>query len=98
MAQKNLAGKSRKSENAYAAWTDPRSGWKYKLLKSWQADNSKEYARWHVEVYGFGHDMGDEYVANLLKGVNFSQDLTFDKSIWPERTVFLAWANGSQVI
>lgn len=55
--------------------------WFWLVLKSWQADNSKPYARWFCDVYtpmtggGFdfatmkptgSSDMGDVYVAEIL--------------------------------
>ena len=92
---KNPALKTRKSDNPYASWTDLRSGWRYKLLKSWQGDNAKLYSRWFVEVHGFGHDLGDEYVDNLLAGLG-SSDLTFDSSIWLDKRSFLQWAFGGE--
>jgi hypothetical protein len=88
---KNIASKSRKSDNPYAQWTDVRTGWEYKLLKSWQGDNSKPFSRWFVEVRGWGHDMGDEYVENLLQGMP-SAGLKFDTSIWPTLKDFVEWA------
>lgn len=97
---KNPAAKTRKPDQPYATWTDLRSGWKYKLLKSWQGDNSKEYARWFVDVHGFGHDMGDEYVANLRGGIysNGQQttDLWFDETVWESEGSFLAWVWGER--
>lgn len=92
---KNVASKTRPASNPYASWTDARSRWQYKLLKSWQADNSKPYARWHVDVVGFGHDMGDEYASHLLPGIS-SFDLTFDTTIWPDYETFFKWARGEK--
>lgn len=93
MAQqvKNVASRTRKSDNPYASWTDPRSGWQYKLLKSWQSDNSKEYARWFVDVHGYGHDLGDEYVYHLVPAVFRASDLVFDTTVWATRQEFLKW-------
>lgn len=68
---KNVAGKTRKIDNPYASWTDPSTGWEYRLLKSWQGDNSKEYGRWFMAVkteYTFGSfELGDEYVKGGLR-------------------------------
>jgi hypothetical protein len=91
---KNIAGKTRKTDNPYASWTDPRSGWKYKLLKSQQGDNSLPYARWFVDVEGYGHDLGDEYVSKLAKGLVTSDDLVFDESVWATKTDFMFWVKG----
>lgn len=89
----NPAGKSRKGDNPYASWTDPRTGWKYRLLKSWQGDNSGSFSRWFVEVFGYGHNMGDEYVKNLINGVFHADDLVFDESVWGTRKEFLEWVS-----
>lgn len=92
----NVAGKARKNNNPYATWVDPYSGWVYRLLRSSQADNAKPYARWFVEVEGFGHDMGDEYVSNMAPGVLAAgDDLTFDKTVWASREDFEKWVVGS---
>lgn len=99
---KNPAGKTRKLDNPYAEWTDPETGWRYKLLKSWQADNSKTHARWFMDVKGFGHDMGDEYCYNLRSSLNraiIAGTLTVDENIWPVDDrgysgAFVAWAWG----
>jgi hypothetical protein len=90
---KNVAGKTRPASNPYAEWTDLRSGWEYKLLKSWQGDNSKPYARWFVDVKGFGHDMGDEYVSNI-NPTSRGTGLTFDTTVWPTYDDFFRWCNG----
>lgn len=85
--------------NPYAQWIDPVTGWEYKLLKSWQGNNNKPYARWHVGVrseYTFGDfDMGDEYVDGLLQGMP-SAGLTFDNTIWSDLREFVQWAWGER--
>jgi hypothetical protein len=45
-------------------------GWTWKVLKSWQNDDNKPYARWFVAVrspmtYG-SFDMGDTYVRDIV--------------------------------
>lgn len=106
--QKNPAGKMRKLEQPYAQWTDPATGWEYKLLKSWQADNSKEYARWFVAVrseYTHGSfELGDEYVQGLRRGLLRAMNagaVSVDQSIWSvdERGYsgsFAAWVWGER--
>lgn len=91
---KNPASKTRPVTQPYASWTDARSGWKYKLLKSWQGDNSKPYARWFVDVEGFGHDRGDTYVAEMYPGLMAADEIVFDTSLWEDRFVFLRWVQG----
>lgn len=87
---------TRRVPNPYASWTDPRTGWKYKLLKSWQKDNKQEYARWHMLVDGYGLDMGDTYVHEMIAGLRMATDLVFDTSVWPDKEAFMAWAEGGQ--
>ena len=101
MKKTNPAGKTRKLDNPYASWVDPTTGWEYKLLKSWQADNNKENARWHIAVkssYTFGSfDMGDEYVKGLRRSLIYAErsgTLTVDQSIWPDSGSFSAWVWG----
>jgi hypothetical protein len=88
----NFARKTRPATNPYATWTNPATGWTYKLLKSWQGDNATIYARWLMDVNGYGHDIGDTYVSEMLFGLNHATDLTFDASLWPDRYHFLRWA------
>lgn len=97
---KNVAAKSRKPTNPYATWTDQRNGWKYRLLKSWQGDNSKEYARWFVEVDGYFREMGDAYTREVRGGIytngSYTTDLWFDESVWSNQGEFIAWVFGER--
>lgn len=90
----NPANKERKKESPYAFWTDPRTRWKYSLIKSWQAHNEKYQARWFVWVEGYEKEYGDTFVADLLPGVLGATDLVFDTAVWPNKEAFLAWAKG----
>jgi hypothetical protein len=66
---KNLMGKTRKVENPYAIFT--ADGWEWRVLKSYQTDSRKPYARWFCAVkspYTFGGwDMGDTYVGEVCR-------------------------------
>jgi hypothetical protein len=62
---KNLMGKSRKPGNAYVTLRDPRIGWTWEVLKAWQADGSKPFARVFCNVHGFETEMGDVYVKDV---------------------------------
>jgi hypothetical protein len=67
---KNTQAKMRKIENPYEIWMSPVfGGCEYRVLKKWQADDNKPYARWMVaaksEATFGGWDMGDEYVENI---------------------------------
>lgn len=62
--------KTRPVENPYLVFQDARAGWTWKVLKAWQNDNAKPYARWFTAVssphtWG-GYDMGDTYVADVV--------------------------------
>lgn len=105
MAIKNPAGKTRKIENPYASWIDPRTGWECRLLKSWQGDNSKEYARWFVAVkspmtWG-SFEMGDEYVGR--EGMRYGLRLAleqgtawWDEQVWETAGELMAWIYGEK--
>jgi hypothetical protein len=65
---KNLCGKMVKRENAYEVWSDVLHGWTWYVLKKWQADDNKPYARWFCDVVTPivpGGEMGDVYVAEI---------------------------------
>ena len=106
---KNVAGKRRDLDHPYAQWTDPMTGFEYRLLKSNQADNSKEFAVWFMAVktkYTFGHfEYGDEYVKGGLRGTLLRAEregtLKVDESIWTAdddgyNGQFSAWAWGER--
>ena len=49
---KNTQGKIRKANNPYEIWGNSPllPNWKWYVLKKWQADDDKEYARWFCLV------------------------------------------------
>ena len=64
---KNLCGKMRKVDQPYEVWSN--GSWYWRVLKKWQADDSKPYGRWFCAVkspytHG-GYDMGDVYVHDI---------------------------------
>jgi len=65
---KNLCLKERKIEDPYEIWRNS-SGWEWRVLKKWQADDNKPYARWFCAVkspFTFGsYDLGDVYVSEI---------------------------------
>ena len=94
---KNPCRKERKvykGETPYATWVDRRTGWRYELLKSWQGDNSKPYARWFCRVHGFCTEMGDCYVDELRGGLPSYEEITVDETVFPTVGAFVAWAYG----
>jgi hypothetical protein len=64
MAIKNLAGKSREIGTApYEVWA--LGDWTWHVLKKYQAQDDKPFARWFCDVYGFAHEAGDTYVDDI---------------------------------
>lgn len=61
-APKNLMGKSRKKGDPYMVFSGPFGD--TEVLKSWQGNDAKPYARWFVAVNG---DMGDSYVSEIVR-------------------------------
>jgi hypothetical protein len=75
---KNPYAKTRKVENPYEVWQ--AADWFWVVLKKWQVDDNKPYARWFCAVYTpltYGSfnvetltpegscDMGDAYVSEI---------------------------------
>mgnify|MGYP000057588370 FL=1 len=70
---KNLMNKTRKVANPYEVWTGygPWQGWTWKILKKYQVDDNKPYARAFCDVtspvlHG-GSELGDVYIAEIHK-------------------------------
>jgi hypothetical protein len=64
---KNECAKTRPVENPYEVWKN-NSGWTWKVLKKWQADDNKPYARWFCWVsspFMPSGEMGDVYVKEI---------------------------------
>lgn len=72
---KNLCGKTVKRAAAYEVWeakdaNAPSGTWTWYVLKKWQAEDNKPFARWFCEVvtpmcpHG---EMGDVYVTDIKK-------------------------------
>ncbi len=67
-------GKTRKAENPYATYTDPRTGWIWKVLKTYQhpdAERKNEHARWYLATSSpltdYRDEIGDGYVKEVLQ-------------------------------
>lgn len=63
---KNLCNKERTKDNPYEIWE--ASGWKWAILKKWQTDDDKPYARWFCFVtspFCPGGEYGDVYVSEI---------------------------------
>lgn len=80
---KNLMNKSRKVGDPYLVFE--AGDWRWEVLKSWQGDDAKQYARWFTYVtspmtFG-GGDMGDTYVTDVV----LNAKLTFaDATVFPD--------------
>jgi hypothetical protein len=68
---KNTQNKTRELDNPYEIWEtqDMHGKWTWKVLKKYQADDDKPYARWLCGVkspftYG-SYEMGDVYVSEI---------------------------------
>lgn len=64
---KNLCGKTRPVSDPYEVWV--AGSWTWNVLKKWQGDDDKPYARWFCQVVtpmtGPSGDLGDCYVADI---------------------------------
>lgn len=63
---KNLCGKTRPKENPYEVWVV--GTWTWNVLKKWQADDDKPFARWFCNVVTPicpAGEIGDVYVADI---------------------------------
>lgn len=65
---KNLQAKMVKKENAYEVWSTLDGSWVWYVLKKWQQDDNKKYARWFCLVtspFVPEGEMGDVYVKEI---------------------------------
>jgi hypothetical protein len=65
---KNICAKMRPESDPYEIWENKLTGWKWLVLKKWQADDNKPYARWFCRVYSPfcpSGDLGDVYVSEI---------------------------------
>jgi hypothetical protein len=74
MAIKNLCAKTRTKDNPYEVWEGNynagMSGWRWLVLKKWQVDDSKPYARWFCFVtspFCPDGEYGDTYVTDITQ-------------------------------
>lgn len=65
---KNECAKTRNLDNPYEIWENQRAGWKWLVLKKWQVDDDKPYARWFCKVSSPmcpEGELGDVYVSEI---------------------------------
>jgi hypothetical protein len=66
---KNLCAKTRPLSNPYEVW-ESGDGWRWLVLKKWQADDAKPYARWFCFVtspFCPDGEYGDTYVTDVTR-------------------------------
>lgn len=68
---KNLCAKTRPQANPYEVWTSYDGAWEWRVLKKYQVDDNKNFARWFCAVrspftYG-SYEMGDCYVRDIVQ-------------------------------
>ena len=63
---KNECLKTRDINSPYEIWTN-YNGWEWKVLKKYQVDDNKPYARWFCSVTSpfVSNEMGDCYVEDI---------------------------------
>jgi len=64
---KNLCAKTVKREHAYEVWQ--AGDWTWYVLKKWQADDRKPFARWFCDVVTPicpNGELGDVYAADVM--------------------------------
>lgn len=65
---RNLMAKTRPVDKPYEIWQ--AGDWEWRVLKKWQADDTKPYARWFCQVItpytGALGDMGDVYAKDVM--------------------------------
>jgi hypothetical protein len=65
----NLMLKTRRVNQPYEVWR--AHGYEWRVLKKYQADDAKPYARWYCATKGPGtfdsYDLGDAYAAEIKR-------------------------------
>ena len=99
--QKNLLGKSRKTDTPYAIFKGygPFGETEMRLLKTYQLpakEKENRYARWFVAVktdmtYG-SYDMGDSYIKEAIMGLTrvYADPLYLEQYSWKKDEKLLA--------
>ncbi len=65
---KNLCAKTVDRDHAYEVWRSFDGSWTWYVLKKWQADDDKPYARWYCTVVTPimpEGETGDVYVSEI---------------------------------
>lgn len=67
---KNTCTKTRKATNPYEIWQSKDGSWEWRVLKKWQADDHKPFARWFCLVSSPivpDGELGDCYVRDIMQ-------------------------------
>jgi len=82
---KNPMSKSRKVDDPYLTIEDMGGQWVTKVLKAYQSDPNKPYARWFCAVSspytGGGYDMGDTYVSEVQGTITQRDPVVTDEAL-----------------
>jgi hypothetical protein len=65
---KNMCAKTRPKDQPYEVWQAFDGAWTWNVLKKWQANDDKPYARWFCNVVTPmcpNGEMGDVYVSEI---------------------------------
>lgn len=65
---RNLCAKTRPVDKPYEIWQSHDGCWTWKVLKKWQVDDNKPFARWFCHVtspFCPEGEMGDTYVKDV---------------------------------
>ena len=83
---KNKMGKSRKTDDPYIISEDPHfPGWEWRVLKAWQADGGKPYARVFCAVKSpftrGSFDLGDTYTTEVGGYITYYDPEVFESKM-----------------
>ena len=84
--KKNDYLKERDVDHPYEIWATPDGSWEWRVLKKWQVDDNKPYARWFVAVkspmtHG-SYEYGDNYVSEIK---------SVARPVWADKKVSGLW-------
>lgn len=67
---RNLYAKMRSANDPYEIWETPDHSWRWYVLKKYQTDDNKLYARWFVKAfspYTPSGELGDSYASEIMQ-------------------------------
>jgi len=77
---RNERGKQRTVKDPYLIFQTPNGEWEWRVLKAYQADDSKPFARWYCGTRSpgtFGRwEYGDAYCADVIRnGIDVTEEV-----------------------